>query len=61
MALFTNVDDEKQAVVMGAAVALHGLLAGRDDTRGFSQEQMVNEAFAISREFWKQAKQEVGS
>jgi len=61
VALFTNGDDEKQAVVIGAAVALHALLAGRDDNRGFSHKNMVEEAFDISREFWKQAKQEVGS
>lgn len=61
MALFKNDDEETQVVIMGAAVALHALIAGRDDSVTIVHQQLVSEAFAISREFWKQAKQEIGS
>lgn len=61
MALFENVDDETQAVVIGAAVALHALIAGHDNRVTMVHQQLVSEAFAISREFWKQSKQAVGS
>jgi hypothetical protein len=60
--LFKNADEETQAVVIGAAVALHALIAGRNDTVTLptTHHQLVSEAFALSREFWKRAKQEVG-
>jgi hypothetical protein len=58
--IFKNTDEETQAVVIGAAVALHALIAGRDDTMTISRAALVSEAFEISREFWKQAKQVVG-
>lgn len=61
MAIFKNGEEETQAIVIGAAVALHALVAGRDDTVTMAHQQLVSEAFAISREFWKQAKQEIGS
>lgn len=62
MAIFNNADDETQALVMviSAAVALHALICGKDNTLANTTETLVNEAFEISREFWKQAKQKVG-
>jgi hypothetical protein len=60
MALFKNGDEETQAVVIGAAVALHALIAaGREPNTVLAHQQLVSESFAISREFWKQAKQQV--
>lgn len=60
--LFKNADEKTQAVVVGAAVALHALIAaGREPNTVSTHQQLVSEAFAISREFWKQAAQEVGS
>lgn len=58
--LFKSGDEKTQAVVIGAAVALHGLLAA-SEARNFETEQLVRTAFAISREFWKQAEQEIGA
>lgn len=59
--LFKNADEKTQAVVVGAAVALHALIAGHHDPVMMVHQQLVSEAFAISREFWKQAAQEVAS
>lgn len=56
MALFDNGDEEKQAIVVGAAVALHALIARHDDTVTIVHQHLVSEAFAIAEEFWRQAK-----
>lgn len=56
--LFKNADEETQAVVFGAAIALHALVAGR--AGAVVDSAVIGEAFAISREFWKQAKLEGG-
>jgi hypothetical protein len=63
MDLFTNSDEAKQAIVIGAAVALHALIAGRVDPLQTPDqiEQYVRAAFDVSREFFKRAKQEIGT
>lgn len=52
---FLDPKNRQEVLICCAGVALHGLLAGHDHNSTIAHGPTVSEAFAIAREFLRQA------